>query len=111
MRIFVVPHYYIIFAANNCSFLHYNIMTFTQALSGVYFSSNVPDVKMSTSGVRVLVAITVDSEQIYREHLYPVGGEVALRDLSTLFTPYARRKLLIDVGITVQDLDASDSVL
>lgn len=111
MRIFVVPHYYIIFAANNCSFLHYNIMTFTQSLSGVYFSSNVPDVKMSTSGVRVLVAITVDSEQIYREHLYPVGGEVALRDLTTLFTPYARRKLLIDVGITVQDLDASDSVL
>ena len=111
VRIFVVPHYYIIFAANNCSFLHYNIMTFTQALSGVYFSSNVPDVKMSTSGVRVLVAITVDSVQIYREHLYPVGGEVALRDLTTLFTPYARRKLLIDVGITVQDLDASDSVL
>lgn len=86
-------------------------MTFTQSLSGVYFSSNVPDVKMSTNGVRVLVAITVDSEQIYREHLYPVGGSVALRDLTTLFTPYARRKLLIDVGITVQDLDASDSVL
>ena len=86
-------------------------MTFTQALSGVYFSSNVPDVKMSTSGVRVLVAITVDSERIFNEHLYPVGGSVALRDLSTLFTPYARRKLLIDVGITVQDLDASDSVL
>ena len=86
-------------------------MTFTQTLSGVYLSSNVPDVKMSTSGVRELVTITVDSEQIYCEHLYPVGGAVALTDLSKLFTPYARRKLIVDVGITVQDLDSADGVI
>ena len=87
------------------------MMTFTKSLSGVYFSSNVPDVKMSTSGVRVLVAITVDSEQIYCEHLYPVGGSVTLKDLSKLFTPYARQKLIVDVRITVQELNSSDAVL
>lgn len=87
------------------------MMTFTQSLSGVYFSSNVPDIKMSTSGVRVLVAITVDSEQIYCEHLYPVGGSVTLTDLSKLFTPYARQKLIVDVRISVQELDSSDAVL
>ena len=87
------------------------MMTFTQSLSGAYFSSNVPDVKMSTGGVRVLVAITVDSEQIYCEHLYPVGGSVTLKDLSKLFTPYARQKLIVDVRITVQELNSSDAVL
>ena len=56
-------------------------MTLTQTLSGVYFSSNVPDVKMSTGGVRVLVAITIDGDEIYREHLYPVGGVLSLKDL------------------------------
>ena len=86
-------------------------MTLTQTLSGVYFSSNVPDVKMSTDGVRVLVTIKVDSVEIYCEHLYPVGGVVTLAELSNLFTPYARQKLLIDVGITMQDLNSNDSVL
>lgn len=86
-------------------------MTLTQTLSGVYFSSNVPDVKMSTDGVRVLVTIKVDSVEIYCEHLYPVGGVVTLAELSNLFAPYARQKLLIDVGITMQDLNSNDSVL
>lgn len=86
-------------------------MTLTQTLSGVYFSSNVPDVKMSISGIRVLVTITVNGEQIYCEHLYPVGGSVALTDLSKLFSPYARQKLIVDVGITLQDLSSSDAVI
>ena len=86
-------------------------MTLTQTLSGVYFSSNVPDVKMSTGGVRVLVAITIDGDEIYREHLYPVGGVLSLKDLSILLTPYARRKLLVNVGITLKDLNSADYVI
>lgn len=86
-------------------------MTLTQSLSGVYFSSNVPDVKMSINGVRVLVTVTIDSVQVYCEHLYPVGGVVTLSNLSELFTIYARQKLIVDVGITMQDLNSTDGVL
>ncbi len=86
-------------------------MTFNETLSGTYYSSAIPDVPMTIDGPRVLTMISIDGEEIYREHLYPIDKVVTLADLSELLEPYARRKLSIAVNITCVDVDVNDKQL
>lgn len=86
-------------------------MTFNETLSGTYYSSAIPDVPMTIEGPRVLTVITVDGEEIYCEHLYPIDKQVSIIDLSELLEPYARRKLSIAVNITCVDVDVNDKQL
>lgn len=86
------------------------MITVNQGLSGTYFSSAIPDVVYTISGVRSGVKITVDGKEIYSETLYPVSGVVTLADLTGLLTPYARQKLKVKLVITINDENESGIV-
>lgn len=84
------------------------MITVLQSISGSYFSSGIPDVEFSITGYRAGVVISVDGAQIYSEHLYPVNGKIALTELDTLLTPYARQSLKVALCIVISE-EAEDS--
>lgn len=84
------------------------MITVLQSISGSYFSSGIPDVEFSITGYRAGVVISVDGAQIYSEHLYPVDGKIALTELDTLLTPYARQSLKVALCIVISE-EAEDS--
>lgn len=86
------------------------MITVTQSISGTLFSSAIPDVIFTISGVKSGVTMTVDGEEIFNEILYPVNGVVTLADLSGLMTAYTRKKLKATLSITVTEMASSDSV-
>ena len=79
------------------------MITVLQSISGSYFSSGIPDVEFSVTGYRAGVVISVDGAQIYSEHLYPVNGKIALTELDTLLTPYARLSLKVALRIVISE--------
>lgn len=78
-------------------------ITITKSLPATCFSSTIPDVEFSVSGISAAVDIAVDGERIYSETLFPVAGKICLRDLSSLLTPYARLSLSVDVLIRIAE--------
>lgn len=86
------------------------MITVTQSISGTLFSSAIPDVIFTISGVKSGVTMTVDGEEIFNEVLYPLAGTVTLADLSGLMTAYTRKKLKATLSITVTEMASSDSV-
>lgn len=82
------------------------MITVTQTISGSYFSACVPDVVFAIGGYRAAVTMTVDGEQIYSEHLYPVDGVVTLAELDRLLTPYARQRLKVRLSVKIEELTA-----
>lgn len=85
------------------------MITINQGLSGTVFSSTIPDVAYTISGVRSGVVMTIDGEQIFSENLYPMSGAITLSDLSDLLTPYAKAKLRVALAITITDVDSNDN--
>lgn len=83
------------------------MITVTQAISGTYFSSNIPDVEFVISGYRAAVTMTVDGKQIYAEHLYPVDGKITIAELDRLLTPYARQTLKTSLEIDIKEYVSS----
>lgn len=75
----------------------------TQSISGKYFSSTIPDVEFTISGVSAGVTMTCGDQQIYDETLFPISGKVSLRDLSNLVTPYARQQLVVTLSIAIRE--------
>lgn len=63
------------------------------------FSCNIPDVTFIASG-KSRVTVSIDSETVFDEWLYPVGGRVVLEDLSDLVTPYARERQTVALAVT-----------
>jgi len=86
------------------------MITINQGLSGSYFSSVIPDVSYTISGIKSGVSMSIDGSEIYNEILYPVNGVVTLADLSGLMTAYTRKKLKATLSITVTEMASSDSV-
>lgn len=78
-------------------------ITLTKSISGQYFSSTFPDVEFTIAGEKADVAISVDSTNIYDETLFPIRGKIRLSELSSLITPYARQKLVVDVDISIRE--------
>lgn len=85
-------------------------MTVTNTFSGTYFSATLPDIKISTSAVRVHTKMDIDGVCIYDEYLYPIIGEIRIRDLTTLFTPYAKARLSIAVNFTFIEQNLVDGL-
>lgn len=86
------------------------MITINQGLSSSEFSSTIPDVIYTISGVKSGVKMTIDGEEVFSETLYPSSGVITLADLPSLLTPYARRKLKVTLVITITDVDSSDSI-
>lgn len=86
------------------------MITVTQSISGTLFSSAIPDVIFTISGVKSGVTMTVDGEEIFNEVLYPLAGTVTLADLPSLVTAYARQKLKVTLAITINEMDDADSI-
>lgn len=82
-------------------------VTFTKSISGQYFSSTFPDVEFIISGDKADVIISVDGKIIYDETLFPINGKIRLSELSSLITPYARQKLVVDVNIDIREIVGS----
>ena len=80
--------------------------------TGKQFSSSVPDLSFSIEKTQAVVAISVDSEQIYQETLTPVGGSITVSDLTGLLGIYAERRLIVDVSVTIteQEIGASQTM-
>ena len=55
------------------------------------FSSQFPDVRIPNVGENAVVAITVGSDTIFEETLYPGPNGIVLEDLTGLVEPYARQ--------------------
>ncbi|MCH3994293.1 MAG: hypothetical protein LKE54_04450 [Prevotella sp.] len=88
------------------------MITIIKNLSGKYFSSNIPDVEFSISGVKAGVQMSVDgSEEIYNEILFPVDSKITLSDLTDLLTPYARQGLIITLDIKISEMDDADNII
>lgn len=84
------------------------MITINQGLSSTVFSSTIPDVIYTISGVRSGVKMTIDGEEVFSEMLYPVSGVVTISDLPSLLTPYARKKLKVTLVITITDVDSNE---
>ncbi|SDZ94720.1 hypothetical protein SAMN05216455_10226 [Segatella bryantii] len=78
-------------------------LNITKSISGKYFSSTIPDVEFTISGVSAGVTMTCGGQQIYNETLFPISGKVSLRDLSNLVTPYARQQLVVTLSIAIRE--------
>lgn len=92
------------------------MITVAEPLSGKYFSMSVPDVVAIITGSRLAAVVQTSGDgqswsTDYSETLYPVGGEVALRELGDLLTPLCRSSLTLQVRITLTEQDASGSTL
>lgn len=91
------------FAENNK-----NMITIISSPTGRQFSSSVPDLSFSIEKTQAVVAISVDSEQIYQETLTPVGGSITVSDLTGLLSIYAERRLVVDVDITISEQEIGE---
>lgn len=69
------------------------------SLASQLFSSDIPDLDIAVDGTRASVTITIDTEQVYSEVLYPISGKITLTELSDLVNPYAREKLVVDLTV------------
>ena len=81
------------------------------SLSGTFFTSDTPDVKVAvpSGAVKARVRMTVDGSEIYDETLWPVDGDITLTDLGGLLEPLAMKGLVLSLVITAQPLDTSGS--
>lgn len=87
------------------------MITITKGLSGTYFSATVPDFTFGIGGAMASVVITLDSDEIYSENLFPIGGSISLRDLSDLVRPYAKARLVTEMKVTVTEKDGDGNSL
>ena len=86
------------------------ITDLTTPIADPYFSSSVPDQVFALSGARAVVVISVDGDEVYHETLSPSGGVVRISDMSSMLEPYARRRLVVSVNVTVSELSSSAAV-
>lgn len=86
------------------------------SLPEIVFSSQFPNVLISSAGDNALVTVTIGSEQVFQETLYPTSIGIVLEDIRSMVEPYARQQLTALVNITAacqsgQDYDATVRVL
>ena len=74
------------------------------SLSGIYFSTAIPDLTFSIDGSQAVVAISVDDSAIYAETLYPIGSQISVTDLPGMLGLYAERRLSIDVKVRITEM-------
>lgn len=68
------------------------------------FSSQVPDVELTTEATRVSVLMTFGGETIYSETLYPdTDKAISICDLGSLITPYSRNALVAALTMTLTE--------
>ncbi|MBO5601161.1 MAG: hypothetical protein J5957_00950 [Prevotella sp.] len=67
------------------------------------FSSNIPDVVITTAMTRAHVVIAVDGTEIYDEYLTPFAAKITLTELCNLLQVYARQSLVANVTITATE--------
>lgn len=80
-------------------------MEFETILRTKEFSCAIPDVEITLSlGVeKALVTVTIDGSLAYNETMYAVGGVITLQDLGELVTPYARRRHMVRLEVSVTE--------
>lgn len=90
--------------------------TILQQPASVCFSSTLPDVIFGSTAdhleVSVVISYAVETEEIYKETLYPDGhGKVELADMSELLEPFVRARLNVTMAATAKEYDDEDILL
>lgn len=91
-------------------------ITIKKGLSGQYFSGNIPDMEIgvTTDRLGVIIDVSNDSQswtEIFSETLYPIGGIVTLRDLSSLVQPWAEDMLSLQMRLRMLDYADADETI
>ncbi len=75
------------------------------------FATQIPDVELSSDCSRVYVVMSFANSIIYEQSLYPDSNKhIAMRELSNLVMPFARRSLVatLNVNLVEQTLSVDD---
>lgn len=79
-------------------------MTLHTSFPSTVFSSQIPDIELTTTVTRVLAVITYAGKELLNETLFPNSdGEISIADLSELVRPYARDTLVGTFLVTLTD--------
>src|SRR5574344_851140 len=79
--------------------------------SGILFSSVIPDLSFSISGIYAIVTVSVDGSQLLSETYYADStGLITLRDLSSMLTPYALVSGAVTVAFKIDEYSTTDGV-
>lgn len=77
------------------------------------FLTGINDLKFQTGADHVVLTVTIahagSTETVMQETMYPIGGYVALEEMSQLLEPYIRRYLSATVSFQISERDASDT--
>lgn len=87
-------------------------MNVTSSFPQKCFSSQVPDVTLTTGATRVHVTITFGSfaKPIYEETLYPdADGAIAIGELPELVQPFARAQLVAPLTVSLLEQTVSEA--
>ena len=79
------------------------MIALVSSLSGVYFSSAIPDLSFSIDGEQARVAFAVDGTIIYNETLHPIDSRITIGDLTGMLSLYAERRLSIEVTVDITE--------
>ena len=73
------------------------------SLSGIYFSTAIPDLTFSIDGAQAVVVFAVDGTTIYSETLHPTDSRITIADLMGMLSLYAERRLSIEVTVNITE--------
>jgi len=79
------------------------------SLSGIYFSTAIPDLTFSIDGAEARVVFSVDDDTVYDETLAPVNSRITIGDLMGMFSLYAERRLIIEVTADITEQKDNDT--
>ena len=86
------------------------IMTVTTSFPKQVFSSSVPSVTLVTDETRVHVVITVGTDEVYNEYLYPDStGNIEILDMPGMVSAYVRRTLAAELAVELREERVTES--
>ena len=78
-------------------------MVIIDGLSGTYLSATLPDVSFSISGYRAHIEVKADDDTLFSDYLFPHDGLITFSELAELVQPYAQRRLMVDLTVTLTE--------
>lgn len=84
-------------------------MTVTSSFPSKVFTSSVPNITLVTDYTRVHVIITIDTEEIYNEYLYPDSeGNIEILDMPGMVSLHVRQKLVATLTVEIQEENVTE---
>lgn len=84
-------------------------MTVTTSFASKVFTSSVPNITLVTDYTRVHVIITIDTEEIYNEYLYPDSeGNIEILDMPGMVSLHVRQKLVATLTVEIQEENVTE---